>query len=223
MRREFEEFNKLYPEYSSPKKRFFYRVVLAVRKYWWKLRLSRIRAGSETWHRYQQKISLLSTAEDDMEIRSYFYENSMECKGKAYILPHVIFCYPYRVKLGYNVFINRGTYITARGPITIGDNVIIGPGVLINSGMHRYMQQDMLIRDQGHRIQPIHIGNDVWIGANAVIMPGVTLGDGCVVGAGAVVTHSIPANAVAVGVPARIIKARGAAPDDTNPTPHSQR
>jgi acetyltransferase-like isoleucine patch superfamily enzyme len=207
MRREFAEFNRLYPSDSS-KKGIRYRLVLSIRKHWWKRKLSHIKAGSEIWHKYQQKISLLSTAEDDMEIRNYFYERSITCGGKAYILPNVIFCYPYRIKLGYNVFINRGTYITARGPVTIGDHVIIGPGVIINSGMHQYMERNTLIRDQGHRISPIHIGNDVWIGANAVIMPGVTLGDGCVIGAGAIVTHSIPAYTVAVGVAAKVIKER---------------
>lgn len=208
MRREIAEFNELHPDDSSPHKGILYHTLLAFRKHWWKHKLSRVKAGSETWHRYQQKISLLSTTDADMEIRSYFFENSMECRGKAYILPNVIFCYPYRIKLGYNIFVNRGVYITARGPVTIGDNVLIGPGVVINSGMHQYMDQSLLIRDQGHRVLPISIGNDVWIGANAVIMPGVTLGDGCVIGAGAVVTHSIPAYAVAVGVPARVIKER---------------
>lgn len=209
MRREFEEFNNLFPNNVSPPKGFFYRAILAIRKIFWKYKLHSIKPGSETWHKYQQKISLLSTTDADMNIRSFFYEYSVECKGKLYILPNTIICYPYRIKLGYNVFINRGGYITARGPITIGDNVIIGPGVIINSGMHNYQSNDVLIRDQGHRILPICIENDVWIGANVVIMPGVTIGEGSIVGAGAIVTSSIPAYSVAVGVPAKVIKKRG--------------
>lgn len=209
MRREFEEFNNLFPNNVSPPKGFFYRTILAIRKIFWKYKLHSIKPGSEIWHKYQQKISLLSTTDADMNIRSLFYEYSVECKGKLYILPNTIICYPYRIKLGYNVFINRGGYITARGPITIGDNVIIGPGVIINSGMHNYQSNDVLIRDQGHRILPINIENDVWIGANVVIMPGVTIGEGSIIGAGAIVTSSIPAYSVAVGVPAKVIKKRG--------------
>lgn len=209
MRREFAEFNELFPDSISPKKGFFYQFRLCLRKVYWRYLTKKVKPGSEKWHEYQQKLSLLSTTNADMEIRSLFYENSVECKGKLYILPGTILCYPYRIKIGYNVFINRGGYITARGPITIGDNVIIGSGVVINSGMHNYQDKEVLIRDQGHRILPINIENDVWIGANAVILPGVTIGKGSVVGAGAVVTTSIPPYSVAVGVPAKVKKKRG--------------
>lgn len=209
MRREFAEFNELFPNNISPKKGLIYKFLLYCRKAYWRYVVKSVKPGCEKWHQYQQRISLLSTTNADMEIRSLFYENSVECKGKLYILPGTILCYPYRIKIGYNVFINRGGYITARGPIIIGDNVIIGPGVVINSGMHNYQDKTTLIRNQGHRILPIDIENDVWIGANAVIMPGVTIGKGSVVGAGAVVTTSIPPYSVAVGVPAKVKKMRG--------------
>lgn len=209
MRAEFKEFQTQFPDHASPKEGLLYRSVLWLRKAYWSHIVKRLTPGSESWHRYQQRISLLSSTNADMAIRSLFYEQSMECKGKAYILPGTIFCYPYRIRLGYNVFINRGGYITARGQISIGDNVIIGPGVVINSGMHQYQDRDTLIRDQGHKILPICIENDVWIGANVVIMPGVKIGEGSVIGAGAIVTSSIPPYSVAVGVPARVIKKRG--------------
>ena len=208
MRREFAEFNRLYPDDIAPKKGILYNLKLQMRMGIWKTRLSRVRPGSENWHKLQQKVSQLSSTDADMTIRSFFYENSVECKGMLYILPGTILCYPYKIEIGYNVFINRNVYITARANITIGDNVLIGPGVIINSGMHRYKDKTKLIRDQGHEIKPINIGNDVWIGANAVIMPGVFIGDGSVIGAGAIVTRSIPPYAVAVGIPARIIKER---------------
>lgn len=208
MRREFAEFNRLYPEDIAPNKGILYNLKLQMRMRIWKTRLSRVRSGSESWHKLQQKVSQLSSTDADMTIRSFFYENSIKCKGKLYILPGTTLCYPYKIEIGYNVFINRNAYITARANITIGDNVLIGPGVIINSGMHRYKDKNKLIRDQGHEIKPIIIGNDVWIGANAVIMPGVFIGDGSVIGAGAIVTRSIPPYSVAVGIPARIIKER---------------
>lgn len=208
MRREFAEFNRLYPEDISPNKGIFYNLKLQMRMRIWKTRLSRVRSGSESWHKLQQKVSQLSSTDADMTIRSFFYENSIKCKGKLYILPGTTLCYPYKIEIGYNVFINRNAYITAQANITIGDNVLIGPGVIINSGMHRYKDKNKLIRNQGHEIKPIIIGNDVWIGANAVIMPGVFIGDGSVIGAGAIVTRSIPPYSVAVGIPAKIIKER---------------
>jgi maltose O-acetyltransferase len=208
MRREFLEFEEINPSFAE-KKGGFYKLIIWLRLCLLKADFNRTKAGSEKWHKIQQKLSLLSSSNSDMTIRSWFYEHSFNiCKGKCYILPGVIICYPYRLNLGFNVFINRGTYITARAEITIGDNVMIGPNVVINSGMHKYKQRDKLIRDQGHKLESIIIGNDVWIGANAVIMPGVEIGDGAVIGAGAIVTKSIPEYAIVVGVPAKVISFR---------------
>lgn len=209
MRREIDEFNSLYPNDIAPRKGWLYRSVLEIRRLLIRQKMVRIKPGSERWHEIQQKISLLSASEADMAVRTYFFEHSIKkCGEKLYVLPHTIISYPYRVTIGYNVFINRGVSIVARGEIFIGDNTLIGPGVIINSGMHNYEDDSVLIRDQGHRIQSITIGKDVWIGANSVIMPGVDIGDGSVIGAGAIVTKSIPPYSVAVGVPARVIKCR---------------
>jgi len=209
MRREFAEFNLLFPEHA-PKKGLLYQLWLRIRQFVFELQTKRIKAGSEKWHTVQQRLSLLSSADNDTQIRNRFYEKSLKsCKGKIYVLPNVTICYPYRLIIGYNVFINRGVYITARADITIGDNVMIGPFAVINSGGHIYNDKDTLIRDQGHKLEPVTIGNDVWIGAHSVIMPGVHIGDGAVIGAGAIVTHSVPPYAVVVGVPARVVSYRG--------------
>lgn len=209
LRREFEEFNIINPKKGNSIICYFNNLFQGIRKFFWKCLLRNIKTGSEKWHKYQQRLSVWSSSNDDMEIRSFFYESTIENKGELYILPGTIICYPYRIKFGYNVFINRGGYITARAPITIGDNVIIGPNVVINSGMHKYQYKDVLIRNQGHKSLPICIEDDVWIGANVVIMPGITIGKGSVIGAGSIVTASIPAYSVAVGVPARVKKKRG--------------
>lgn len=209
MRREFDEFSRLYPNGISPKKGMLYQIILTLRRHIVRRKMERLTPGSERWHELQQKISVLSASEADMAVRNWFFENSVkQCGGKLYVLPYTTISYPYRVTIGYNVFINRGVNITARAEITIGDDVLIGPNVVINSGMHNYRDVNLLIRDQGHKIEPINIGNDVWIGANTVIMPGVSIGAGSVIGAGAVVTRSIPPYSVAVGVPARVIKRR---------------
>jgi acetyltransferase-like isoleucine patch superfamily enzyme len=102
-----------------------------------------------------------------------------------------------------------GCLFNADGGISIGKNVLIGPHVIIHSSNHNYNDPDKPINQQGHTRKPVVIEDDCWIGANAVILAGVHLGYGCVVGAGSVVTHSIPAYCIAVGNPAHIIKVRG--------------
>lgn len=107
------------------------------------------------------------------------------------------------VRLGDRVEINNFSIVNGTGGVDIGDDTLIGPGVKIISYQHAYAAGPT-IRSQPTEGKPIRIGRDCWIGANAVILAGVTIGEGAVVGAGAVVTRDIPANAVAVGIPAKI-------------------
>lgn len=101
-----------------------------------------------------------------------------------------------------------GTNAQVRGPLTIGDNVMMAPGVTILTTNHRFDRTDIPMIEQGHVSAPVSIGNDVWIGQRAMIMPGVHIGNGCIVAAGAVVTKDVPDFAVVGGVPARILKYR---------------
>lgn len=95
------------------------------------------------------------------------------------------------------------------GPVTIGNDVMMGPDVVIYTSGHKFDRIDVPMMDQGSiEPKPVRIGNDVWIGRRVMIMPGVTIGNGCVIGAGAVVTKDIPDYSVAVGVPAKVIKSR---------------
>lgn len=111
------------------------------------------------------------------------------------------------VRLGNRVEINNFTIVNGTGGVDIGDNTLIGPGARIISYQHRYAAGS-LIREQATEHKPIRIGQDVWIGANAIIMAGLTIGDGAIIAAGAVVTHDVDANTVVAGVPARTIKLR---------------
>lgn len=95
------------------------------------------------------------------------------------------------------------------GEIIIGNYVMMGPECVIYTSSHKTERTDVPMGLQGD-ISPksVVIGNDVWIGRRVIIMPGVTIGDGCIIGAGAVVTKSVPPYSVAVGVPAKVVKAR---------------
>lgn len=102
--------------------------------------------------------------------------------------------------LGVNCFVH--------GPLKIGDNVMMGPDVTILTHTHNIERTDIPMGQQGSRTAEVVIGNDVWIGMRSIIMPGVRIGDGVVIGAGAVVTKDVPDFAIVGGVPARIIKYR---------------
>jgi acetyltransferase-like isoleucine patch superfamily enzyme len=116
-----------------------------------------------------------------------------------------------RISIGTHVFFNRNVHINASvgGEISIGPNCLIGPNVVMRTAGHCFNRTDVPICAQGHEIGNINIGGDCWIGANAVIVGGVTLGAGVVVGAGAVVTRDVPPNTVVAGVPAKFISVRG--------------
>lgn len=104
--------------------------------------------------------------------------------------------------IGKNVFINCGCHFQDQGGIYIGDDVLIGSYVVLATINHGQAP-----KDRGNNYPaPIHIGNKVWIGSHATILPGVTIGENAVIAAGAVVTKDVPANAIVGGVPAKIIK-----------------
>ena len=88
--------------------------------------------------------------------------------------------------------------------MTIGNNVLIGPGVVISSVGHPISTKGR--RAHLARTNPVVIGDDVWIGANATIIPGVTIGNNVIIAAGAVVTEDVPDNCMVAGVPARFVK-----------------
>ena len=95
------------------------------------------------------------------------------------------------------------------GTITIGDDVVMGPDIVMMATSHEFSRRDIPINQQGAKPEePITIGNDCWIGTRVIVLPGVTIGDGCIVAAGAVVTKDVPPNTIVAGVPAKVIKNR---------------
>ena len=94
------------------------------------------------------------------------------------------------------------------GGIDIGENVLVGPNTVFRAANHVFSRCDVAIREQGHRGKPIVVEDDVWIGANCVVLPGVVIGKGTIVGAGSVVTRDLPPYAICYGVPARFVRSR---------------
>jgi acetyltransferase-like isoleucine patch superfamily enzyme len=112
--------------------------------------------------------------------------------------------------IGSNTSFNVNVHINASvaGRIIIGKDCLIGPNVVMRTADHIFSNPNKNIREQGHVANDITIDDDVWLGSNVIIVGGVSIGKGSVIGAGAVVTKSIPPYSVAVGIPAVVIKKR---------------
>lgn len=125
----------------------------------------------------------------------------------AFIKPPLFVDYGEHISVGARTFINYNLMALDVATITIGEDCMIGPNVQLLTPIHPIEPQPR--KDKWEAARPIVIGNNVWIGGGAIVCPGVTIGDNSVIGAGAVVTRDIPANVVAVGNPARVMRTIG--------------
>lgn len=121
------------------------------------------------------------------------------------VLSPIMVDYGHNVSLGDDTFLNHGAYLMDGAPITIGSRCFIGPDFGAYTARHPLVAEQRRLGLE--RALPIAVGDDCWIGARVCVMPGVTIGDGCVIGAGSVVTRDVPAGQVAVGVPAKAVRA----------------
>lgn len=113
--------------------------------------------------------------------------------------------HPQRLTIGDATFINAGLQILSAGRVTIGAHCFIGPNCQLYTPNHH--PYDKELRREGWQYDsPITIGDDCWFGGSVIVLPGVTIGDNVVVGAGAVVTKDVPSNVMVAGNPARVIK-----------------
>ena len=111
------------------------------------------------------------------------------------------------VHFGKNIYANFNLTLVDDTHIYVGDNTMFGPNVTLATAGHPVLPE---LREKGYQFNiPIHIGKNCWIGAGAIILPGITIGDNTVVGAGSIVTKDLPANVVAVGNPCRILREIG--------------
>lgn len=131
-----------------------------------------------------------------------------ECGDNVSIHPNVFLFNLQNISFGNNISVHPMCYIDGAGTITIKDDVSIAHGSTILSSTHTFSNMDEPIKDQPVELKSTSIENNVWIGAKATILYGVSIESGSIVGAGAVVTKSFPENTILGGIPARIIKKR---------------
>lgn len=145
-----------------------------------------------------------ASGEDAEEREALLRELLGACGENVQVKPPFHCDYGYRIKIGKNFLANFDCVILDSGSVEIGDNCMFGPQTCIYSLNHPL---DREARRTGLQLpKPVRIGNDVWLGGNCVVLPGVNIGNNVVVGAGSVVTHDLPNDCLAVGNPARVIK-----------------
>lgn len=154
-------------------------------------------ARAAAWmDRYNARIAL-----DRAEQRVLLHEMLAAVGSDVTIRPPFHIDYGYNITIGNDVFLNYGCVILDVCAVTIGDKTQIGPGVQILAADH---PRDPAVRARMLEFgRPVTIGCNVWIGGGAMILPGVTVGDDAIIGAGSVVTRDVPAGATVVGNPAR--------------------
>lgn len=145
------------------------------------------------------------TADDETDERAQIMKKLFRSVGEnVWIEPDFRCEFGQNICIGNDVYINFGCVILDCGLVTIGDHTLIGPNVGLFSGNHVTDAQE---RAEGGLIpRPITIGRRVWICGNVTVVPGVTIGDDTIIGAGSVVTHNVPAGVIAAGNPCRVIR-----------------
>ena len=141
---------------------------------------------------------------EDAGARSLLVELLGTLGEDAYVKPPLFVDYGENVHIGPRTFVNYNLTALDVATITIGADCQLGPGIQLLTPTHPVEPQPR--RDKLEAALPIVIGDNVWLGGGVIVCPGVTIGDNTVVGAGAVVTRDLPANVVAVGNPARVVR-----------------
>ncbi|WP_018626922.1 sugar O-acetyltransferase [Niabella aurantiaca] len=154
-------------------------------------------------HRLCQEYSRCDVPEQ--EARSSILKQLIPHQGKDLYIEAPFFCdYGVNITIGDHVFFNFNCTILDTMPVAIGHYCMFGPGVQIYTPLHPMKAAD---RNTGQEYaKAVIIGDSVWVGGNVTILPGVHIGDHCVIGAGSVVTQDVPPNSFAAGNPARVIK-----------------
>ena len=178
--------------------RLFAAIWRRARLIWLRVRFPRARFGARNDIRAGFKLRMAPDAQWQTGAACVFdFDTTIECSGQFTIGERVIF----------------GHHCTfgCKDSIEIGDDCLLAEMVSIRDHDHNFARLDVPIRAQGASCAPVKIGRDVWLGAKVTVLKGVTIGDGAIIGANAVVTRDIPPRAIAAGIPARVIRMRDGA------------
>ncbi len=150
-----------------------------------------------------QEYNLLKSS--DSEGRSQKIREIVGTAKENFLIEQPFMCdYGYNIEIGENFYSNHNMIILDAAKVTFGDNVFIAPNCGFYTAGHPVNAAE---RNEGlEYAYPITVGNNVWIGGNVIVLPGVSIGDNSIIGAGSVVNKSIPANVIAVGNPCKVIK-----------------
>jgi maltose O-acetyltransferase len=152
----------------------------------------------------KKKLRVYNMSSEDDDRRSMLEDMLGSIGENLIIWPPFNCIYGENIHIGNNVFLNINCMIIDNNRVEFGDYAMVGPGVQVYTAAHPL---DAKSRNQGwEETKPVTIGNSVWIGGSAILLPGVTIGERSVIGAGAVVTKDVPPSVVVAGNPARIIR-----------------
>lgn len=165
-----------------------------------------LRIRKKLLEHYRAKNGLLGIAVRYALLRS-IAEN---CGDNVVIYANAYLLSPEKMSFGSNVSVHPMCYLDATGGLTIGNDVSIAHGVTVMTTSHLYTDTQVPIKDQGCAAASVVIEDDVWIGAKASVLMGNRVAKGAIIGAGAVVTHDVPAYHIVAGVPAKTIRLRSA-------------
>lgn len=143
---------------------------------------------------------------EDLQLARFEHLSKLmsKCYEDSVIVPPFNLDYGCNVILGKRFWANFNLTLLDEAIISFGENVLIGPNVTFTTGTHP-IDAEMRWNEEEYA-EPITVGNNCWFGANVTVLPGVTIGDGCVIGAGSIVNKDIPPHSVVVGTPAKVIK-----------------
>lgn len=142
-------------------------------------------------------------------LRAFFWGLFFNKIGKNNVIGDNFYCSaPHNVSLGSNIGINKDVILDGHGKLTISDDVMIGYRATIMTTNHGFKRLDIPMGKQALFFKSVFIDEDVWIGAHAIILPGVTIGKGSIIGAGSVVTKNVKPYSIVGGVPAKLIRKR---------------
>ncbi len=171
--------------------------------------------GVKVKHAYQLSVGKNLILDDNVSINALSVKGIQFGDNVSIARDSILFCTGVIAQKGTGIIIGDRTGIGARafiagqGGVTIGSDVITGPNIQIFSENHNFNDALLTIKEQGVTKQHTVIGNNCWLGGGIKILAGVTIGNGCVIAAGSVVTKSVPPNSIVAGVPAKVIKIRG--------------